>query len=56
MSDRRYRRKLLVGEVADDLSFQLYQKAKDLGVEINALEIMPAHVHLFIESDPTDAP
>jgi len=52
----KYRRKVLVGAVADDLRLLLYQKANELQVEIKALEILPDHVHLFIESDPTEAP
>jgi len=45
-----------VGEVAEELCFLLYQKAQELDVTIEALEIMPDHVHLFIQSDPTEAP
>ena len=52
----KYRRKVLVGEIADELRSLLYQKAQELDVTIEALEIMPDHVHLFIESDPTEAP
>ena len=52
----KYRRKVLVREVAEDLRELLHQKAKELDVQIEALEIMPDHVHLFIESDPTEAP
>ena len=52
----KYRREVLVGEVAEDLRTLLYQKAKELDVKIEALEIMPDHVHLFIQSDPTEAP
>jgi putative transposase len=52
----KYRRKVLVGEVAEELRRLLLQKAQDLNVTIGALEIMPDHVHLFIESDPTEAP
>ena len=52
----KYRRAILVGEVAEDLRSLLHQKAKELEVQIEALEIMPDHVHLFIESDPTEAP
>ena len=52
----KYRRKVLVGEVAEELRSLLYQKAQELGVTVEALEIMPDHVHLFIESDPTEAP
>jgi putative transposase len=52
----KYRRKVLVGEIANELRSLLYQKAQELDVKIETLEIMPDHVHLFIESDPTEAP
>ncbi len=52
----KYRRKVLVGDIAEELRALLYQKAQELEVTIVALEIMPDHVHLFIESDPTEAP
>jgi len=52
----KFRRKVLVGEIADQLRVLLFQKAKELDVTIAALEIMPDQVHLFIESDPTEAP
>jgi putative transposase len=51
----KFRRKVLVGDVAQELRSLLYQKAQDLDITIEALEIMPDHVHLFIESDPTEA-
>jgi putative transposase len=46
----------LIGGVAQDLRELLYQKAKELEVEIEALEIQPDHVQLFVSSDPTEAP
>ena len=52
----KYRRKVLTGEVTSDLLALLYQKAAELDVKIESVEIMPDHVHLFIESDPTEAP
>jgi putative transposase len=52
----KYRRKVLIGDIAEELRSLLYQKAQELDVTIEALEIMPDHVHLFIESDPTEAP
>jgi putative transposase len=52
----KYRRKVLVGPVADDLRALLYEKAQALKVTIEALEIMPDHVHLFIAAPPTQAP
>lgn len=52
----KYRRKVLVGEIAQALHDLLHEKAEQLDVVIEALEIMPDHVHLFIAADPTDAP
>jgi len=52
----QYRRKVLVGDIVEELRCLLYQKAQELEVTIEALEIMPDQVHLFIESDPTEAP
>jgi putative transposase len=52
----KYRRAVLVGRVANDLRKLLLAKAKALAVTIEALEIMPDHVHLFVAADPTDAP
>lgn len=49
----KYRRPVLVDAVAGRLRALLGEKATDLGMTIHALEIMPDHVHLFIESDPT---
>jgi putative transposase len=34
----------------------LYQKAKEQSWQILSLEVMPDHVHVFLEADPTDAP
>lgn len=52
----KYRRGVLVGEVADALKSLLLQKAQELELEIKAMEVMPDHVHLFVAGDPTDAP
>lgn len=52
----KYRRNVLVGTITDELRSLICQKAQELGVTIEALEIMPDQVHLFIESDPTEAP
>jgi len=49
----KYRRKVLSQQIASRLKELLYQKATELDMEIHALEIMPDHVHLFVESDPT---
>jgi len=52
----KYRRSVLVGEVADRLKELLKQKADEMKAIVHSLEVMPDHVHLFIESDPTQAP
>jgi len=52
----KYRRSVLVGAVADDLRAMLLEKAEQLQVASEAMEVMPDHVHLFISADPTDAP
>jgi len=61
----KYRRKVLLGVIAEELRSRLYQKAQELEVTMEALEITPAlaagasvpdHVHLFIQSHPTEAP
>jgi len=49
----KYRRPVLVGAVADDATALIREKAEALDVTIHALEVMPDHVHLFVESDPT---
>ena len=48
----KYRRKVLVDGVDTRLKEILYEEASDMNVEIKALEVMPDHVHLFIEFDP----
>jgi putative transposase len=49
----KYRRPVLVDAVADRLRELLTEKSAELGMTIHALEAMPDHVHLFVESDPT---
>ncbi len=49
----KYRRPVLTAEVEARLRQLLSEKAAELGMTIHALEVMPDHVHLFVESDPT---
>lgn len=49
----KYRRPVLVGPVEKRLVQLLRQIAGELEATIHALEVMPDHVHLFLESDPT---
>jgi|SRR5208337_815021 putative transposase len=49
----KYRRPVLTGDIEHRLRVLLDEKTTELGMTIHALEIMPDHVHLFVESDPT---
>ena len=49
----KYRRKVLVGGIEARLDSLLREKAAEHGWTIHAMEVMPDHVHLFLEHDPT---
>jgi len=49
----KYRRAVLVGEIASDLRTLLAEKAAALAVDVHALDVLPDQVHLFVEGDPT---
>jgi len=42
--------------VAERLKELLLQKAQEIGVGIAQMEVMPDHVHLFVQTDPTNSP
>ena len=46
----KYRRPVLEGEIDSRLRELLMQRAFDLGISIEQMEIMPDHLHLFIKS------
>lgn len=46
------RKKVLVGKIAERLKELIEQIAKELGIEVLALEVMPDHLHLFVNSYP----
>jgi putative transposase len=48
----KYRRKVLVGDVAQRLKELIIQRCGEINAEIIEMEIMPDHVHLLIEVDP----
>jgi REP-associated tyrosine transposase len=52
----KYRRKVLTGTVADRLKELLQEKASELHCTVKALELMPDHLHLFLDCPPTLAP
>ena len=48
----KYRRPVLVNEVRKRLIDVLFEVAKEMDVDIKSLEVMPDHVHIFMEFDP----
>lgn len=52
----KYRRPVLTSPVDARLKELLYDVARRLDLTILTLEVMPDHVHLFVESDPRWAP
>lgn len=48
----KYRRPVLTDGVDTRLKKILYEAADEMDVTIKALEVMPDHVHLFIDLDP----
>jgi putative transposase len=50
----KYRRQVLTDKIANRLKELLNIKAKELGIEIQIMEIMPDHVHVFVTGQPTD--
>jgi putative transposase len=52
----KYRRKVLIEEVEKRLKELFYEKAKELSISIEKMEILPDHVHLFVKCSPTDSP
>ena len=52
----KYRRSVLIDKIALRLKQLLNKKAKELKVEIDTLNIMPDHVHVFVKSRPTASP
>jgi REP-associated tyrosine transposase len=49
----KYRRPVLVKPVDERLKAMLRQKAVELGLTVHEMEVMPDHVHVFVEADPT---
>jgi len=49
----KYRRKVLVWEIEKRLKELSLEKAKQLGIKIEKMEVMPDHIHLFIKANPS---
>ena len=52
----KYRKKVLVGKVADRCRKLIEKVAKKNGIEILSLSIQPDHVHLFVSAPPRFSP
>jgi len=52
----KYRLPVLTDQVRLRLLELVAEKAHELGAEVHASEVMPDHVHLFIEAGPTWSP
>ncbi len=49
----KYRRPVLTPPVDERLKGLLSETAAEHGMNIQAMEVMPDHLHLFLEADPT---
>ena len=52
----KYRKKLLVGKVAEVLRTIINGQCEQIKADVLALEIMPDHIHLFVGAKPTHTP
>ena len=52
----KYRRKMLVDKVELRLKELLLGKATELDLNLDMMEVMPDHVHLFVQAPPIHSP
>lgn len=52
----RRRKKVLIGAVESRLKHLIHEACQDIDVVVVALEVMPDHVHAFLNSSPKIAP
>ena len=52
----KYRRKVLEEDVKVRIKELLHEKAEELEVDIEEMEVMPDHLHLFVNASPALAP
>lgn len=50
----KYRRPVLIDNVAIRLKILLYEQAAKYGWIIESMEVMPDHIHIFIKANPID--
>lgn len=49
----KYRKKILVGKIADRLKELLSFIAKEIDCVVDTIEVMPDHVHVFVKGNPS---
>lgn len=47
---------VLKGAIAEHLKEILLRKSEEIGIKIEAMEVMPDHVHIFVSSNPKLSP
>lgn len=52
----KYRKSVLKDGVDIRLKELIVQKAEELGITIESMEVLPDHVHLFVKSEPIHSP
>jgi putative transposase len=48
----KYRKGVLVGNIAEEIQASLKTTAEELGIAIDVMEVMPDHIHLLIDCKP----
>ena len=48
----KYRKGVLVGNIADEIQASLKTTAEELGIAIDVMEVMPDHIHMLIHAKP----
>ena len=48
----KYRKEILTGSLADEVKQHLLATANDLQITIDAMEVMPDHIHLLVSCKP----
>ena len=48
----KYRKNVLVGNIAEEIEAGLKTTAEELGITIDAMEVMPDHIHMLIQAKP----
>ena len=48
----KYRKNVLVGNIAEEIEAGLKTTTEELGITIDAMEVMPDHIHMLIQAKP----